>query len=480
MADSEVQILISLKDEVSEGFKNIEKMFVNGNKKIEEANKDAITSFQKQTNSLIAVGNAASSVESIMSSYQNLQLRLENSSERVANAQDRLVDAQYNLKKIQSNSASTAEDLAHAQDMVDRATRALTISENNQARTQGQVLGTYIQMGVQSIKLIQSLPVLTGEVKALAIQAGIADAALLPLSVTLGAVALIGIQVYSSVKDITEASKNAAIAEKNLADATAEANDKLAIQKGAIDDVYNAVNNIFGNKSNQELATQKEIANMEARKAELYNKRAQNSGKLSSAEWEELRVIGKQLEGKQLELDMYVKRREAGLADVESFKAENMAKSEGLNEVSQIMAGTYDAQKKYIKDNYYDQLMAYEDAYQKKLLQRIDILNQTAVSAKGDVIKSGIKAVGNIFPFLPQGAAANIFTAITSKKKVNDAIITKTGQVIETSPDDNIFASKGGFGGGGISIEISGNIYGTDPKDLSQALAKELGKKLSL
>jgi hypothetical protein len=30
---------------------------------------------------------------------------------------------------------------------------------------------------------------------------------------------------------------------------------------------------------------------------------------------------------------------------------------------------------------------------------------------------------------------------------VHDAIITKTGQVIRTDPDDNIYAKKGGMGG---------------------------------
>lgn len=55
--------------------------------------------------------------------------------------------------------------------------------------------------------------------------------------------------------------------------------------------------------------------------------------------------------------------------------------------------------------------------------------------------------------------------------KVNDAIITKDGKVIQTSPDDTITASKGGGGGGGKTL----NFYGVTPQEMMEYIRRELG-----
>lgn len=67
-------------------------------------------------------------------------------------------------------------------------------------------------------------------------------------------------------------------------------------------------------------------------------------------------------------------------------------------------------------------------------------------------------------------SAANSVSKISSPKKVNDLIITSDGRTFETSPDDNIFATKGkGVGGTTINLNI-GTIQALDGNDMKRKL----------
>ena len=61
---------------------------------------------------------------------------------------------------------------------------------------------------------------------------------------------------------------------------------------------------------------------------------------------------------------------------------------------------------------------------------------------------------------------------------VNDAIITKTGQVIQTHPDDNIIATKSLGGMGGMTIVIQGDNYGVNADAIAKSLFDKLRKKI--
>jgi phage-related protein len=91
-------------------------------------------------------------------------------------------------------------------------------------------------------------------------------------------------------------------------------------------------------------------------------------------------------------------------------------------------------------------------------------------------------------------AARGIINTVTGGSvKINDAIITKTGQVIQTDPDDTIIAAKQIMGGGkngkgGSTINISfGSIYITVTegdaeqagRDFGQAMARSLADSIS-
>jgi len=156
--ETELQILIKAIDEVSGTVKDIEKTVSGMSKEVTKQTAKTEKAFQSSTDSLLALGNAASSVDRIFDSYQNLQLRLENAAIRVEEAQKNQRDAQYNLNKVMSDGTATAEDIAKAQDDLDTATNRVTVAMNNQARAGNAVVGTYINIGVQVVTLIASLP----------------------------------------------------------------------------------------------------------------------------------------------------------------------------------------------------------------------------------------------------------------------------------------------------------------------------------
>lgn len=229
MVDNRIQILIEGQDKISATLSNIESKI----KKFGDENKTAtdkmINSWQKGTNSLIAIGNAAASVDNIFSSLTNLSIRLENASERLANAQDRLEDSQLgvvrankDLVKIQKTYnfvlKNHLEDTEYgirvldayeeasrrvedAQKAEERATRGLIISENNLERAQNQVIGTYISIGIQSLSLIASIPSLISALSNLSGSFGTisSQAGLVSKSIGIAGVAGVGIGIIGGL-----------------------------------------------------------------------------------------------------------------------------------------------------------------------------------------------------------------------------------------------------------------------------------------
>jgi hypothetical protein len=160
MADEQIQILITAIDEVSATVNKIEESVTGMATESKKQTESMSNAFKEQTGNILILGQAANTVNNIFDSYDNLQLRLENATDRVSNAEDRLARAKLNQIKVQKDETSTAEDLQLAQMEVDAATRGLSISQNNLAKANNKVLDTYLNMGMQVISLVASLPAL--------------------------------------------------------------------------------------------------------------------------------------------------------------------------------------------------------------------------------------------------------------------------------------------------------------------------------
>jgi len=158
MADAEIQVLITVVDEMSAKLDKIERGVSDFSKTTAKETEKVNSAFETQIKGLVAIGNVAHSADNILSSYQNLQIRLENATERVSNAEDRLFRAQRNLNDVMSDSTSTINNQIDAQMELDSATRGLTIAQNGLEKANNAVVGTYISMGVNTLLLISSIP----------------------------------------------------------------------------------------------------------------------------------------------------------------------------------------------------------------------------------------------------------------------------------------------------------------------------------
>ncbi len=65
---------------------------------------------------------------------------------------------------------------------------------------------------------------------------------------------------------------------------------------------------------------------------------------------------------------------------------------------------------------------------------------------------------------------------------VQDFVVTKSGEVLKTSPNDYLFGTKNpeALGGGGMTIIIEGNVYGTNPDEMAKALWDRIRRKISI
>jgi hypothetical protein len=493
--DEQIAIIIKAIDEATETIKKIEKTLDTSSKNIKKQTEDTNKAFDKQMGSLLVLGNAANSVDRIMSNYQNMQLRLENSSERVANAQDRLRKAQYNLNKVMKSGKSSAEDVAEAQAEVTSASRGLTIAQNNLAKTQGQVVGTYISLGVESLNLIKSLPVLINSVKSLT------TASMAFVATPIGATLL---AVGAAVSLTTMALNNYAKEVKNVAELYAQAEEEStkftdmknrSIQRTnqllteQTNKLYELINGPIEGENQLTLSIAQTKRNVAGLELELIKATSESTQQKIQDELDAENLKLAQLEAQyNYEFTTYrdLKVAETALTSEENAKrlgiymttytqieaALQEFKTASI-QIAQEIANEEVIQAKKVQD-------AWEKAYKAK--QKLDKKKADAEKSFEQVFPA-YSAIKNLLPNnnleKPDTSPVIIDDLLKKKMTVGDAIIRPNGQVIETDPRDTLIATKNGFGGG-VTVIIEGDVFGLDAEEISRALKKELSNKLSI
>lgn len=495
MADAEIQILVSLKDEMTAGFERIQSTLEKGNKSIQKQTEITSKSFTEQMGSLLVLGQAASTVDNIFSSYTNLQLRLENATERVTGAQDRLAEAEYRLKKVTNDASSTTDDIKNAERQLEAASRGLTIAQNNIARANNQVIGTFISMGLQVTTLIAQMPVLIKTLKELAVAAGIAEAALGPIGwaiLAIGAAITVFSMANSEYKKQLEEAKAIEDAKvntlKNLEQAFSDLGDKVKETEYAVDSASKALNSFFGVDIEKGINAQSEAAK------KLASEIADQELKLA-----ELRA-GKKVEGvnplgiefEQAKLDKLKVLYEAEVtakdnalkAQVELTRVHELSVTESQNRINDFYNKSYQEQLTFLKDVFYTELKKATTEYHDLKMQQIsDEINKLAELEEATRKAESARSAQVGFSFTKNTNAPGF--SITQNKKVGDAIIRPNGQVIETDPRDTLLAMKDvdssiGKMRGGITIYITGDNYGVNAKDISRELLRELTNKVNI
>lgn len=479
MADQEIQILIKAIDETTKTLENIEGQMMNLNQSIQKQTKKTSDVFDKQMGSLIVLGQAAGRVESIQSSYVNLQLRLENAGEKLANAQDRLRNAQYKLTKVQKDTSSSAEDLANAQQEVESASRGLTISQNNLARAHNQVLGTYINIGVQTLSLIRSMPLLIAEVRNLTIASAAfiatpIGAALMAVGLVVGGVTLAYNHYNNELKAVETANASFVDSQQAVIASFKDANDMTNNYNQALQETYDLLTGFLAPQSEKEAQALYDIAAAKDTAAQAYlngdygiQESATNRAKYLQRQYDAEFGSARDLFNAKKELE-----NAASLATTTEGKKINdfwtLSRDAQIKELETIWAVNY----KRVVDESYANEIAQLDA----LIKKMDQAAQARARANSQSGKGSNAFMGMIDDFvigIKTGKPA-------SMSKYNDFISRPNGQIASFSSDDTIIGVKNPGSLGGNSITITGNIYGTDPKEMADAIMVQLRRKIAI
>lgn len=454
MADAEIQVLITLRDEMSAGFEKIQRTLEQGNANIVKTTEQTTSAFQSQVSNLIAVGNAASAVDRIWTSYQNLQIRLENASERLTNSQERLEDAQRKLNRMFRDGKATADDLADAQREVERASRLVTISQNNLQRAQNQVVGTYIQMGIGIAQLLQTLPtfikwIRSGQAatEAWALAEAILTALTNPLGLAIGiAAAAAGVYAVNAMfaKDATDAGASSVYSYSQSQDGLASS---VSYSNTQLDNQATAINNVD---------------------------KAMDASVMS-------------LEAKFYAIQAYYKSIPPTMEEIQA--ATNKA-NEAENKFYQDLA--IKSSQTTIKVTQDWKVMQEESSKLNKLFaDSVTVEYDRIIAKQNEMINNQerLKLTGGETGFLAGEYTTKEGTKMAYSSKSLEEIygtkgdfISRPGQSpVSFSPNDTIIGTSDmGNLRGGISITITGNIYGTDPDEIAEALVNKLRRKISI
>ena len=275
MADAQIEILIKVVDDFSKRLNDIEKSVTDTSKVVKEQSKSISDGFNTSTNALLALGNAASSFDNILSTSTNTIIRLENAQDRLLNSQDRLEDSQRKLNTLSEQGKEGTEEYADAQREHERATRNLSIAQNNLERVQGQLIGTYINLGIQTITLIASLPKLAESVNkvltvtkslniAEAISLGLKNPLLLAAGLAAAAAGAYAIKQIMAA-DSTEQFNSA---QSSLTSSSYVASDAINLQTSALSNLDSKMQEIINGPMEGELELNKKIAEQTLRYTE--------------------------------------------------------------------------------------------------------------------------------------------------------------------------------------------------------------------
>jgi hypothetical protein len=455
MSEAEIQILIKATDEATAVLKDI--------KRNTEKTTD---SFKEQTGQLLVLGNAAASVDRIFDSYQNLQLRLENAAERVANAQDRLIDAQTKLNKLTKAGKKGSEEYADAQRELDRATRGLTIAENNQARMQNAIVGTYISMGTQALTLAASWRQLRDAI-VLTTKAGIAFIAT-PIGATLAAAAAyIGLVANAFLK-YKKASEEAKQAQENMNQALTQALDKAALFNTALQKTKEYFSGLLGYQSKKELDLIAERDDLIVKMREDEAKGMIYSAAAKQAEIDRLNNL----------INIEEAKRQAYASTIAAEQRNSEIKRGIYTEEERLAKLPYEEQIKYIKENW-EPTLASNYLWEKvQAIKNLDFqarIFEEAEKRKQKALITTIKIASILNPslFLAAQQAEKLFKKFWAEQAANRQ------RILEAQMED--IGSGGLYGqNSGVTVNINAPIYGVSAGNISQALQKELNARYKI
>ena len=199
-------------------------------------------------------------------------------------------------------------------------------------------------------------------------------------------------------------------------------------------------------------------------------------------------IVGKEAELAELELAILKGTAAQGDAikieqlkiELEILRKEREVEFTNVKKVEKAKADAFLAEKTGIEVN----RDAFMNAIESKKASwdiEIDKINE-ARAAMDELVRSQTEYSSGSIGSDDSGGGSffgNLFSKKSKTTRVADAIIRPNGDVVETDPNDTIFATKNPGGMGGIVVNIN-SITGLDAESISRALSDELSSKVSL
>lgn len=471
--DAQIEVLIKVVDELSSQIKVISNNLEGVAKTTEETNTRMSDGFLKTTNSLIAIGNVARSVEGIFSAYENMQLRVENASLRVENAQQRLSDAQTRLNRLIRDGKQNSDEYTDAQVELERATRNLQISQNNQQRVQNQLIGGYISMVVNGLSVVASLTQMARSLQTVNIMMAITEALLNPVALGIG-IAAAGIAVYA-IKQMgaVDSTNSFNESQNNLSLSVQKTNSDLQYQNKLFDEFMGKVNPMINapregetENINQQKNASEQIANIQLQLLDETSSEKRQKLK-DDLEWEKAVL-------ERLKNEYKIKYQ--NFKDIETTYAEDKKNMFAITnaDITNGMSISHNEMLKII-DNFATEAMTKYQAV-------IDLQNRLASFGGGSysVKSTSSSSQGmSIDPSKAGGSSSSINWGSAFSSKYGDFIARPGQPMQEFSSNDTVIGVKDIKGLGGVNITI-GAVYGLSATDVSRALKRELVTKMSI
>lgn len=509
MANNELSILIRAVDEMSGTLKKAEGNLQKFTSTTERQSKKTQDAFEGSTTALLALGNIASTVDNIFSSYTNIQLRLENATLRVTNSHERLADAQTKLNRLIRDGKANADEMADAQLGVERATRGVEISENNLARANNMVIGTYINIGVQTVTLLASLPKLIATIRSLEVATLALNAALAVITISVGLIVTILNQSKKAIEDVNTAIQILSDKGKTniqlVIDTQRKLSDEVGRTRDAVKETYDIISGAVKNKSQAELDLTFKLKDKEL---DLAKTRLKGSDDDIAKKQEQVDAIRSQL-------DVMEAQRNAELAYVDTLRVKNQQILPEQQETEKLFQMPYKSQLNYLESSFtpalnkirQEQLLADTEARDTALLmqetdnnkldrllkEREEKVRQHAKNIKAIIYsltgRSSLFIIEELLGLNKSGSKkGNSVTTSNNNDTgtiyLNDFIMRPNGKIVKTNPNDTIIGTQNPDGIGnakGVTYNFYiDKIQGIDSKDIMEAFQRELSKKISL
>lgn len=424
----EIAILIKAVNEASGTLQKVQKDTDSLAKNSVKANKSLGESFKAVQGAMLNLGQVAQGIHNIFEIQQNKTRRLENATDRLENAQIRLKNATKDLSKAYKKLNDI--ETAHRRDTV-----TLERAKLNLIQAEFDLKEAVAEHGKESMQARQATLDLTEA------EMDLADAQ------DLG---------RQKAEELNEA--NQEIIDKN---------EELKISQNGVDTAQRNLNKAIGDAKWMYVDMGMQVLSVAGNLGTFFSTISKNTGTLKGLS----SIVGSGALAGAGTVSVA-----AGVGLVGGFLALGGA-------VAAIDYYTQIETTKMLTEKYLKLHPALKDVIVDfKKLQEMEMQSRATGAERRTTIGFGQKNVNLSAPSGAPGGLApiggyKITGPSPTVKKVGDAIIRPNGQVIETSPDDTLFASKSGFG---TTIIINGNNYGISADEIANSLMEKIKNKISI